>query len=720
MKLNMERKTGVSVPLSALYTKNSPSTGEYTSLKPFADFCKTAGLSVIQLLPVNDTGFESSPYNGLSAFALNPLYIDISALPEFEQAYASDKAFAGAYRTFVKENRWHNRFDYTKVLSEKIRLLHLLYAWVEKQIAVESNTVVKPSNSKVKEVTVVTTGSFVQQLLLQIEKFTRENKWIIPYAVYKNIKDIMQQASWKEWPENLRHLTREQMKLRWNNRALKSSHTFFVWLQMRAAEQFKDAADYVAEQGIVLKGDLPILMNEDSADTWANPEFFIHELRAGSPPDEGNSLGQNWGFPIYNWDRLEADNYSWWKERIANASQFYKAFRIDHVLGFFRIWASSENDTSAYNGHVEPYKAITQKALLNAGFTETRIRWLSKPHIPTAVIQEAAGSYEDAVRILNTVAERIGNEELWLFKKEITGDKCFYEQTFFENSADTEKDRCVKEALSRKWRDRTLNEITKNHFVFTWSYGETTAWNSLNDVEKMMLMALKAAADSSQEKVWKKQGTTLLRALTVSSDMTACAEDLGAVPSFMPDVLKKLNILGLRVIRWTRNWQKDKSPYTRFESYPELCVATTSVHDSSTLRQWWTDEKESVKSFLKLWDTDDDNPLFDNTAPFTGSEEFSPKIAQFCLESAAFNSAAWYVIPLQDLLFLDKNYYLEDMEQERINVPGTVNGFNWTYRMPVSIEKLCENKKIVSDINHLAKIHDSWKAPEKNNESDVQ
>lgn len=714
----MERKTGVAVPLGALYTKESPSVGEYTSLKPFADFCKKCGLGVIQLLPVNDTGFESSPYSGLSAFALHPLYINISALPEFEQAYATDKAFAGAYRTFVKENRFHNRFDYAKILSEKIRLLHLLYAWIEKQIASESRSTLKQSNPKIKEVTVVNTSSFVQQLMAQTDKFIRENKWVISYAVYKNLKDIAMQASWKEWPENLRHLSREQVMLRWNNKALKSSHTFFVWVQMRAAEQFKDAAKYVESQNIILKGDIPILMNEDSADTWANPEFFIHELRAGSPPDGENKCGQNWGFPIYNWDRLEADNYSWWKERIANASQFYKAFRIDHVLGFFRIWAASENDTTAYSGHVEPYKTISLKELLASGFTEERICWLSKPHIPTSLIQNITCNYEEAHRILSLVAERIGNEELWLFKKEIKGDRQFYSYSFCEN--DAEKDTRIKEALCSKWRDKTLLELTKNHYAFTWCYGETTAWNSLNETEKLILLAFKETLDASQERAWKKQGNTLLRALTASSDMTACAEDLGAVPGVVPDVLKKLGILSLRVIRWTRDWANVKSPFIRFEDYPELCVMTSSVHDSSTLRQWWTNEKESVSSFLQLWDTDDENPLFDNTAPFNGSEEFSPEVAKFCLESAAFTQASWYIIPLQDLLFLDKNYYLEDMDFERINIPGTVNGFNWTYRMPVMLDKLSENNKIISNITHIANIHDNWKAPEKKNETDIQ
>src|SRR5574344_2000539 len=155
----MERKTGVVVPLASLVTKRSPFVGEFTSLKPFADVCNQAGLRIIQLLPVNDTGTQSSPYSGLSAFALHPLYINISALPEFDEALKADKAFAGAYRTFVKENKYHARFDYDKILNEKIRVLHLLYAWIEKRVAEEEQKKPVQAHTKMQVVTAVSDQS---------------------------------------------------------------------------------------------------------------------------------------------------------------------------------------------------------------------------------------------------------------------------------------------------------------------------------------------------------------------------------------------------------------------------------------------------------------------------------------------------------------------------------------------------------------------------------
>ena len=191
------------------------------------------------------------------------LYISIESLPEFDAAFKSNKAFAGAYKTFKKEFKYHGRYDYEKILNEKIRILHLLYSWIEKQILSESKVTLSDSKSKTKVVTAVAEKSYAQQFEMETNKFVKENKWVVSYAVYKNLKDSAMQASWKEWSENLQHLSREQIQLRWNNRALKSSHNFFVWCQMRAAEQFKDAADYVKSLGITLKGDLPILMNEE-------------------------------------------------------------------------------------------------------------------------------------------------------------------------------------------------------------------------------------------------------------------------------------------------------------------------------------------------------------------------------------------------------------------------------------------------------------------------
>lgn len=680
----MKNRTGVVVPLSALYTKECPACGDYPALKDFADFCSASDLSVVQLLPVNDTGTQSSPYSGLSAFALHPMFIRISALPEFKDALKSNKAFSTAYKKFEKEFEYKKRFDYNAVLEEKTKLLHLLYNFVEKRMATPAKTVVTAGEEP----------SVYDNLNREMAVFIRDNQWIIPYAVFKNIKDENMQASWKSWDETVRDLSRDQIQMKWQNKAKKSSHNFFVWCQLRASQQFKESADYLRSKGIILKGDLPILLNEDSVDCWTYPEFFRQDWRAGSPPDGGNPMGQSWGFPTYDWDKLSEDGYGWWKDRIIASSQYYDAFRIDHILGFFRIWASSERDTTAYLGHTIPYADFSRKTLNELGFNDDRIKWLSQPHIPTGHIESITWNHDEATAILEKLCDRVKTEELWTFKKTITGDRDIYEMNFCD---DGEKNSRIQNALAEKWRDRALIEIKKNKFIKVYSFENSTAWKTLSWEEQEKLRELFEATDVKENKSWKKQALETLTAITSATQMIPCAEDLGVNLPVMPEVLKKLNILSLKVLRWTRQWEQEGQPYIPFDQYPELSVATTSVHDSSTLRQWWNQEKDSVWAFLKASSLDQ---------KIDGNSAFTPEIAEAVLKAMAGCNSALFINPLQDFLFLEHVFYMENENDERINIPGSVTDFNWTYRIPVTVKELTDNKNLVAKIAEVVKAHE--------------
>ncbi|MBP5465160.1 MAG: 4-alpha-glucanotransferase, partial [Treponema sp.] len=601
----MERKTGVVVPLSALYTKDCEAAGDFLALKDFADFCDQCSLSVIQLLPVNDTGTQSSPYSGLSAYALHPLYIRIEALPEFEEAYRMDSAFAKAYRAFKKDFKYTPRFNYDTLLNRKTELLHLLYNYIEKRCAGKIKAKAAPKSKKTggaesaeaaqtaaPEKLTPPAEEYEAKLKGELDAFVRKNKWIVYYAVFKDLKDSAMQASWKSWSDELKNLDRKQIELRWNNKAHRSSHNFFVWCQLRAAQQFQEAADYVKGKGITLKGDLPILMNDDSADCWAWPEYFNQEQLAGSPPDGENPVGQNWGFPTYSWDRIAASGFEWWKERVLQAGQYYRAFRIDHILGFFRIWSVRRGETTAYLGHTVPYTTISRDALEQAGFDEGRVNWLSKPHIPTGLIEDITWNHEEAVAILSKLCNRVGEEELWNFKKEILTDGQIYSQPLADDEG---KDRRLKEVLARKWRDRALIEIEDDSFIPVYSYPASTAWKSLNAEEQEKLRELFTENAKAEDKLREKQALETLTPICRSTDMMPCAEDLGASLACMPGVLDKVGIMSLKVVRWNREWGTDGQPYVPFGQYPEMSVCTTSVHDSPTLRQWWNNEKQSVE-----------------------------------------------------------------------------------------------------------------------------
>ncbi|MCQ2576422.1 MAG: 4-alpha-glucanotransferase [Treponema sp.] len=669
--LSLEKLTGVVVPLGAIYTKENSIIGEFADLIPFSEFCKKANIKIIQLLPVNDTGTQSSPYSGLSAFALHPIYIRLNEVPGFTELYETNQKFKKDYTAFVKAHKYTNRYDYDEILNSKNYFLREIYN------ASETGTSGKASD--------------------ELKKFIKANPWVTTYSVYKNLKWKYMQASWKSWDKADQKKSAEEITALWNDKKLAKEHLFYVWTQFIAAQQFEAAVKAVHQQGILLKGDMPILMNEDSCDAWAYPQYFNQDLRAGSPADGENPTGQNWGFPTYNWKNLKADNYCWWIDRLKSAEKYYDAYRLDHILGFFRIWAIPSGDCNALNGHTEPYAFIKKDELYELGFDDDRIRWLSQPHVPTSVIEDVTWNHEVAHNILETLCDRIGNEELWLFNKKVTGSQYIWDcdlSSFVDDSAAYR----IKDALVNYWSNRTLLEVAKNKFVPMWTYNKSTSWGTLNAQEITQLTEMFDKLNKKNEKLWAKQADEIFTAICSSVKMKACGEDLGVGIACVPEVMEKHNILGLRVIRWSRKWSEEGQPYVPFEDYTPLSVATTSVHDSSTIRQWF--EAEPELPFLKSKET----VSAESTKEAIKEElTFTPEIACTIMKECGKSASMWYISPLQDFLYINKKYWLENSDDERINVPGTVNKFNWTYRLPVSLEDLNKDKKLIEQIKDITK-----------------
>ncbi|AEE17647.1 4-alpha-glucanotransferase [Treponema brennaborense] len=663
--------TGTAVPLGALKTARSCGSGEYPDLIPFTDFCKKAGLGIVQLLPVNDTGTESSPYSALSAFALHPLYVSIDSVPEYAEVPAAEKQLTALHQ----KHDGNGRFRYRELRNDKTALLRMIFDARRDVITASAETPDAELNGWIKA-----------------------NEWVKEYAVFMELKRTYREASWKEWPQKYRRLSSAQIAKRWNDPALKSAHVFYAWLQMRTAQQFKKAADYAADNGVILKGDIPIMMNEDSADAWAHPEFFDDTLRAGSPPDGPNPVGQNWGFPIYRWDNLAKSGYSWWKQRLVSAAQYYKAYRIDHVLGFFRIWATSERETTAALGHTQPSAPITQAELAAAGFDDDRIRWLSQPHVPTRSIKAVnGGDYLGTHGLLHKLMDRIGTEELWRFKPEIAGDKDIWETPDVPDP--------VKAKLAEHWRDRTLTQIRPGTYSPLWTYRETSAWKSLSQDEQHRLGTLIADKNARMERLWEAQARTLLGELTGVTDMIACAEDLGANPESLPRVLADLSIMRLCVVRWCRHWEQPGQPFTRFEAYPALSVATSSVHDSSTLRLWWLTESDAHDFFGNFPPDARGSNFTAERNPPAPPGSYTPETARYLLTEIARANSRFCIHPIQDLLGLSRTYYAADPQKERVNIPGSVSEFNWTYRLPVPIETLAQDAALIGAVRQIADAH---------------
>jgi 4-alpha-glucanotransferase len=608
-------------------------------LAALGTWCRAAGLSLIQLLPINDTGYESSPYSALSAFALHPVYLRLAEVP----GYAP---FAEKERALAAELNGRVQVDHGRVWGAKQTLLKQLFQTVP-----------------------FTAG--------EAETWLANNTWGRAYAVFWALRERYSRAGWQGWPDH-RQVTKAQIQALWDE--LGAEARFPVWLQIQAERQLGAAVQALEGLGVALKGDIPILLNEDSADVWAHPEYFDLGLRAGAPPDGMNPEGQNWGFPVYHWGNLARDGYGWWKDRLRHAARFYQAYRIDHVLGFFRLWATPQENHTAQLGHFQPVSPLSEASLRNLGFDDGRLTWLSEPHIFGLELRERLG--EEAEAVSAKALDRVGQEDLFRFKPAMKGERDLTALAVSDQA---------KGALVSWFRNRTLLRQADGSFFPTAQYYSTRAFDSLGQDERWALEQLIRGTYDRAQREWEDQGRRLLSFMKDTTTMLVCAEDLGSIPDCVPRVLGELGILGLKICRWARDWNAPGQPYFRVSEYPELSVCTPSVHDTSTLRQWW-DEEPDHRGFLTALGLEPQN---DDGA-------YTPAQARKVLAALMGARSRLCVVALQDWFALDAGLRTDDPAAERVNTPGTVGGSNWAWRMKPYLEDLIAHAGFTAQVRGLA------------------
>lgn len=296
---------GIDLPLSALHSKNSCGIGEFYDLIPMIDWCARIKMDVIQLLPLNDSGNDPSPYNALSSCALNPVYLSLHKLPYIEEFPDLQKKIVS-----MKKLTQSQKIPYHEVKIQKLYWLRLYFN--------------------------LTGTRLIKEAKFQ-EFMARNQEWAVSYALFKVLKDILEQSLWTYWPDELKYLSKKQydelVEIYW------PEICFHISLQYLAFEQMMAISSHARQSHILLKGDIPILISPDSVDVWRHPELFDMSLAAGAPPDHfSKNQQQYWGFPLFRWDEMRKSKYGWWKQRLAVSSQFFDLYRLDHVVGLFRIW----------------------------------------------------------------------------------------------------------------------------------------------------------------------------------------------------------------------------------------------------------------------------------------------------------------------------------------------------------------------------------------------
>lgn len=636
-------QTGVAIPLFSLRSENSIGVGDFLDLIPLAKWARSVDMSVIQILPVNDTGYESSPYSARSAFALNPIFINL-------QAVDGSDTFSSEILEKQREFEAMSRVDYYRVSSWKRAMLRKIFDIRYKEL----------STSKA------------------LASWTLANEWVRPYAAYCVLKAQHNECSWKDW-EGYQEPSEKDIEAIWKK--FKKDAIFQAWMQWEAEAQFSHAVQELQKIGVRLKGDIPILINEDSADVWYDRAYFSLADRAGAPPDMYSAAGQNWGFPTYRWDVLEQTNFEWWRRRLRQAAKFYNAYRIDHVLGFFRIWKIPQQEVTGMLGRFDPCVPISRATLNNAGLCNESLEYLKNPNFGYDQLKEFLGEFTDAA-IQKYLKTLYGTFDRYVFK-----DECASERFICSLEEPQEfKDRLLK----LYWNRIFVPSSAGDSFYPFWSWYNQPVLGTMPQNEQEAIRRLIAENQAAQEDLWRDNALKLLNVLANETDMLVCAEDLGAVPQCVPFVLNKLNILALRVERWTRNWNSPYSPYYEMGEYPRLSVCTSSCHDTSTLRGLWEE-------------ADFDKELYWGHAHQVGMvpQTLNPDSVRGILSNLLSANSLLCILPIQDFFALSNQFYSVPASEERVNVPGTVGPHNWSYRIPCKVEELPDAWTLNFEIRNL-------------------
>ncbi len=650
---------GTLIPVFSLRSKGSFGVGDFGDLKMMIDWIAETNQKVLQILPVNDTTSthtwtDSYPYSAISIFALHPQFADLRQLPAIK-----DKKKAEDYEALREELNALKQIDYERVNNAKTEYLRIIF----KQ---EGEEAMKTDGFK---------------------DFMKENEhWIAPYAKYCSLRDKYGCVDFAKWKGN------EQ----WNEadrKALLDPKTkefkevaFYYYVQFILNNQMRAAHEYAMARGVILKGDIPIGVNRNGCDVWHEPQYYNLNSQAGAPPDAFSINGQNWGFPTYNWQRMIDDGCQWWIRRFQNMSKFFDAYRIDHVLGFFRIWAIPTTCVHGLLGQFAPALAMTREEIEGYGL-HFQEELFTKPFIARWVVDRVFGIHAEEV-----IGKYLNHEhdDIFSLKPEYDTERKI-EATFA--GKDTDTDIWIRDGLYALAADvlfvRDINDSNKFHPRITAQLN--FMYEALVDSDKEKFNRLyNDYYYRRNNNFWYSEAMKKLPVLVQATRMLVCAEDLGMVPDCVAWVMDELRILSLEL------QQMPKDPKVKFGELwknPYRSVCTLSTHDMPTLRQWWDED----------WDR---TQIYYSSQLCRGGAAPHPLpgwLAKEIITNQLTCPSMLCILSLQDWFAIDEKLRLADADAERINIPANPRHY-WRYRMHVNIEDLINNKEYNDNIKELVRL----------------
>lgn len=650
---------GTLIPVFSLRSKGSFGVGDFGDLKMMIDWIAETNQKVLQILPVNDTTSthtwtDSYPYSAISIFALHPQFADLRQLPAIK-----DRKKAEDYEALREELNALKQIDYERVNNAKTEYLRIIF----KQ---EGEEAMKTDGFK---------------------EFMKENEhWIAPYAKYCSLRDkygCVDFAKWKgneQWNEADRKALLDPKSKEFKEVA------FYYYVQFILNNQMRAAHEYAMARGVILKGDIPIGVNRNGCDVWHEPQYFNLNSQAGAPPDGFSINGQNWGFPTYNWQRMIDDGCQWWIRRFQNMSKFFDAYRIDHVLGFFRIWAIPTTCVHGLLGQFAPAIAMTREEIEGYGL-HFQEELFTKPFIARWVVDRVFGIHAEEV-----IGKYLNHEHDDIFSLKPEYDTERKIEVAFAGK-DTDTDIWIRDGLYALAADvlfvRDINDSNKFHPRITAQFN--FMYEALVDSDKEKFNRIyNDYYYRRNNNFWYSEAMKKLPVLVQATRMLVCAEDLGMVPDCVAWVMDELRILSLEL------QQMPKDPKVKFGELwknPYKSVCTLSTHDMPTLRQWWDED----------WDR---TQIYYSSQLCRGGAAPHPLpgwLAKEIITNQLTCPSMLCILSLQDWFAIDEKLRLPDADAERINIPANPRHY-WRYRMHVNIEDLINNKEYNDNIKELVRL----------------
>lgn len=647
---------GTQVPVFSLRTRKSAGIGDFGDLKTMIDFVASTGQKVLQLLPINDTTIthtwtDSYPYSCISVFAIHPQYADLHALPELKDA----KARAEAEKTRAELNAL-DKIDYEKVNDFKINYLRQIFNQ-------EGEKMMKTAEYK----------AFFQDTEL----------WLVPYAQYSYLRDKNGTADFNQWPDHQVWDEAERKALADPKTAAYKNVAFFYFVQFVLDRQMQEAHEHAKTKGVILKGDIPIGVNRNGCDVWTEPKYFNLNGQAGAPPDDFSANGQNWGFPTYNWFEMLKDGCQWWNRRFKNMARYFDAYRIDHVLGFFRIWEIPVHSVHGLLGQFAPALAMSREEIESYGLHFQEDRFI-RPFITDWVLDRVF--HERAGEVKEKYLDRL-DDERYQMKPEVDTQRKV--EALFADATD-EKELWLRDGLYALISDVLFVRDHTNPGVFhpRISAQLDFIYESLYDNDKAAFNRLyNDYFYRRNNQFWYQEAMKKLPKLVQATRMLVCAEDLGMVPDCVPWVMDELKILSLEL----QSMPKDPSvKFGHLSRNPYRSVCTISSHDMPTLRMWWDENVQRTQEYY--------NTMLYRQGP--APHPLPGWLASDIISRHLTSPSMLCILSIQDWLATDEALRLPDADAERINIPANPKHY-WRYRMHLNIEDLAADKRFVQNITEM-------------------